>query len=298
MTFAFDAKRWWPAPLLPRGDGRDWTLLFVIAALSFLASLAAIGVLAGGRAAQGWRSEIAGSATIIVNAQGRDTPDAAAARAAEVVSGVKGVAEAQAMSAAKTAAVVAPLIGPSGLPPDVPTPRLVSVELDPKAPATGADLDRALKAAGVDAVVDDHSRWTAQIMRAGAALSATAGGLFLLIVFALGAVIAYATGQGLAARQDVVEALHLTGATDSFIAQLFQARFARAAAQAGLVGATLAILAAAAVKLLTAGDAQLTAMLPVAWRDLAAPLPFPLIGALVAAVTGRLTAMAVLREQP
>ena len=43
MSLAFDASRWWPAPLLPRGDGRDWALLFVVAALSFLAGLAAVG---------------------------------------------------------------------------------------------------------------------------------------------------------------------------------------------------------------------------------------------------------------
>jgi cell division transport system permease protein len=96
----------------------------------------------------------------------------------------------------------------------------------------------------------------------------------------------------------VVEALHVAGATDTFIAQLFQARFARSAAQATLVGAALAMLAAALVKLATSGDDQLTALLPVAWRDLVAPLPFPLLGALVAAVTGRLTAMAVLKDRP
>ena len=298
MSLAFDTQRWWPAPLLPREDGRDWTLMFVVATLAFLASLAVIAAFAGARAAQGWRSEIAGSATVIVNAQGLDTPDAAAARAAEVVSGVRGVAEARALDAAKTAALLGPLVGPAGLPADIPTPRLISVDLDPKAPASGADLDRALKAAGVDAVVDDHSRWTAQIMRAGGAIQAAAAGLFLLIVVALGAVIAFATRQGLSARRDVVEALHLAGATDSFIARLFQARFARSAAQAGLIGAGLAMLAAAGLKLATSGDDQLTALLPVAWRDLAAPLPFPLLGALVAAVTGRLTAMAALKDHP
>jgi cell division transport system permease protein len=135
-------------------------------------------------------------------------------------------------------------------------------------------------------------------MRAGAAMQATAAALILLIVVALGAVIAFATRQGLTARRDVVEALHLAGATDSFIAQLFQARFARSAAQAALVGAVLAIAAASVLKLTTSGNDQLTALLPVAWRDLAAPLPFPLLGALVAAVTGRLTAMATLKDRP
>jgi cell division transport system permease protein len=299
MSLAFDPGRWWPAPLLPRGDARDWTLLFVIAALSFLAGLAGVGALAGMRAANGWRSELTGSATVIVRPQGTDTPDEAAARAEEVVAGVHGVAQALPLDSAKTAALLAPWIGPGGLPADLPTPRLIAVELDPKAPAsTGDALRQALKVAGIDADVDDHSRWAAQIMRAGWEVEAAGAGLFTLILAVLGAVIAFATRQGLAARREVVEALHLAGATDGFIARLFQARFARAAAQAGLAGALLAAALAAAVKLASAGDEQLTALLPIAWADLAAPAPFPVLGALIAAVTARLTAMSALAGKP
>jgi len=298
MTLAFDPQRWWPAPLLPRGDGRDWTLLFVVAALSFLAGLAAVGALAGERAAAGWRSELTGSATVVVRAQGADTPDEAAGRAEEVVAGVPGVAQALPLDAAKTQALLAPWIGPGGLPPDLPAPRLIAVELDPKAPATGDAIRQALKAHGVDADVDDHSRWADQIMRAGLAVAAAGAALFALILAVLGAVIAFATREGLAARRDVVEALHLSGATDGFIARLFQARFARAAAQAGLAGALLAAGVAVAVKLASGGDEQLTALLPIAWTDLAAPAPFPLLGALVAAVTARLTAMSALAGRP
>jgi cell division transport system permease protein len=295
MSLAFDPNRWWPAPLLPPSDGRDLALLFVVAALSFMAGLAGIAGLAGERAAEGWRSELAGSATIIVRAQGEETPDAAAERAVEAVSGLKGVGEVRALEKAKADALLAPWIGPGVLPPDLPTPRLVNVDLDPKAPASGADLDRALKAAGIDATVDDHSRWTAQIMRAGSMERNIAIGLFVLLLAVLGAVIAFATRQGLSARRDVVEALHLCGATDSYIARLFQARFARSAAQAGLLGALLAVAAAAAFKL-SGPEQQLTALLPIDWRDLAAPAPFPLLGALVAAVTARISAMAALKD--
>ena len=298
MSLAFDPQRWWPAPLLPKGDGRDWTLLFVVAALSFLASLAAVAGLAGQRATLGWRTELTGSATVIVRPSGTDTPDEAAARAEEVVAGVPGVAQALPLDAAKTQALLAPWIGPGGLPPDLPTPRLVAVQLDPTAPASGAAIRQALKAAGIDADVDDHSRWAAQIMRAGLAVEIAGAALFVLIVSVLGAVIAFATREGLAARREVVEALHLAGATDGFVARLFQARFARAAAQAGLAGGALAVLVAVFIKLAGTGDEQLTALLPIAWTDLAAPAPFPLLGALVAAVTARLTAMSVLAGRP
>ena len=298
MSLAFDAKSWQPAQLLPNGDGRDWALLFVVAALSFLAGLAAMGALAGERAAVGWRTELVGAATVVVRAQGVETPDEAAARAADVVSGVKGVAEARALGRDKADALIAPWIGGGALPPDLPTPRLIAVELDRAHPASGDDIRRALQAAGVDADVDDHTRWSAQIMRAGAAIEAAAVALFLLILAVLGAVVAFATRQGLAARSDIVEALHLAGATDGFIARLFQARFARSAALSGVAGAGLAVLAVVIVKTLFAGDEQLTALLPIAWRDLAAPAPFPILAALVAAVTARLTAMSVLAGRP
>ena len=139
VSLAFDSNRWWPAPLLPKGDGRDWALLFVVAALlRFWQSWQRWAPLAGGeRAAEGWRSELAGSATIIVRAlQGTDTADEEAARAAEVVSGTKGVAEARALDAAKADALVAPGSARAPCLPDLPTPRLVAVDLDRKAPAT------------------------------------------------------------------------------------------------------------------------------------------------------------------
>ncbi|HEY1425832.1 MAG TPA: ABC transporter permease [Caulobacteraceae bacterium] len=298
MSLAFEPRRWWPAPLLPREDGRDLALLFVVAALSLLAGLAAVGGLAGHRAAEGWKSELTGSATVVVRAEGTETADEAAARAAGVVSGVKGVAEARALEPAKAQALIAPWIGSGALPRDLPTPRLIAVDLDRKTPASGADIARALKAAGVDADVDDHSRWSAQIMRAGSATEGVAAAIFVLIIATLAAVVGFATRQGLAARREVVEALHLAGATDGFIARLFQARFARSAAQASLAGALLAALAAAALKLATAGDQQLIALLPIAWTDLAAVAPFPVLGALTAAVTARVTAMAALGAQP
>jgi cell division transport system permease protein len=297
MSLDFDVHRWWPAPLLPREDGRQTTLLFVIAVLSFLAGLSAIGGLAADRAANGWREELTGSATIIVRATGLETADAAAARAAETLAGVKGVTEARAIEKAKADALLEPWIGPEALPPDLPVPRLVAVELDRSAPATAADLKRAIKAAGLDATVDDHSLWAREIMRAGVLARVVAVVLFSLIVAAAGAAIAFATRQGLAARKDVVEILHLAGANDGFIAALFQARFARMSALAGIAGGAAATLAGAALRLFGQGQ-TLAAILPVRWTDLLAPLPTPFIAAAIAAATARFTAEAILRRSP
>jgi cell division transport system permease protein len=291
----FDPGRWKPAPLLPRRDARDGALVFVVAVLCFLACLTAIGALAADRAARGWTSQLSDSATVVIQPRGAETPDAAAARAAEVLAGVKGVSEAQALEKEKAEALLEPWLGREALLDDLPVPRLVAVELSPKAPAKAADLDRALKAAGIQATVDDHSVWIGDIQRAAALARWSALGVCLLIIAAAGAVIGFATRAGLAAHRDVIEVLHLSGAETGFVARLFQSRFATAAGMAGLFGAGGAA-AVAALARLAGGGQGLTPVLPLAWIDLLAVLPAPLMAALTAAVAARLAAAAMLRE--
>ncbi|MGA0599927.1 ABC transporter permease [Caulobacter sp. KR2-114] len=297
LAATLDVKRWWPAPMLPESDGRQLTLLFVLVVLCCLASLSVIGALAASRAADGWRSQLVGSATVVVRASERESADAAAARATEALAGVKGVTEARALERDKAEALIKPYLGPDPLPADLPVPRLVAVELDRKAPADAAALQAALKTAGVDATVDDHSLWTRQITAAGAVARWAASGLFVMILAAAAALIAFATRQGLATGHELVTVLHLAGATDAFVARQFQARFGRMAFFAGLWGGVLAAAAAAALKL-SSGGQTIAALLPVAWTDLLAPLPCPFIAALIAAVTARLTAQGVLGRMP
>ncbi len=292
---ALAAPRRRPAPLLPREDARDGALVFVVATLCFLACLALVAGLGAARAAHGWRVQLNGSATVVVRPKADETAEAAAARAAEALAGVRGVAEADALEREKAEALLEPWLGKDGIVKELPVPRLVSVDLDPKAPASAADMDRALKAAGVDATVDDHSLWLKDILRAAAIGETTAIGVALLIAAAAGAVIVFATRAGLASRGDVVSVLHLAGAEDSFIADLFVVRFARMAALAGLFGAVGAAGLAALARA-TGGGGGLTPVLPLAWSDLLVLPACPLIAAVIAAVAARLTAMRLVRE--
>lgn len=295
MTDLFDPQRWKPGPLLPRRDPQDGSLVFVVAVLCFLACLTALGALAANRAAHGWTSQLTDSATVVVRAQGAETPDAAAGRAAEALAGVKGVAEARALEKAKAEALLEPWLGHEALLDDLPIPRLVAVDLDPKAPASAAALDRALKAAGIDATVDDHSLWIGDIERGASIARWSALAVFLLIASAAGAVIAFATRAAMAAHRDTIEVLHLSGAQPAFVIRLFQTRFAQAAALAGLFGATGAAIIGALARL-AGGGQGLTPVLPVAWIDLLAVVPTPLLAALVAAVAARLAARGLIGE--
>ena len=295
MSERFDPARWKPAAFLPESDVRPGSLIFVVAVLCFLACLTAMGVLAADRAARGWTSQLTGEATIIVRPRGGETPDAAAARAAEALAGTPGVTEARALEPARAYDLIRPWLGDVSDLEDLPVPRLVAVTLDARHPADATRLDRALKADGVDATVDDHSVWIKDIRRAGGVVAALGLAVFLLIAAAAGAVVAFATRAGLAARRDVVEVLHLTGAEDAYIARLFEARFARLAGYAGLIGAAVAAVVGVILRL-AGGGGGLTPALPFAWGDIAAVVPCPLIAALVAAAAARITAMRLIRD--
>lgn len=291
----FETAKWKPAALLPRPDLRDASLVFVVAALVFLAGLTAVSALAAHRAATGWTNQLQGSATVVVRPRGVESVDAAAAKAAEALAGVKGVTEAQALEKDKAEALLVPWIGREALTADLPVPRLVTVDTDRRAPPTTAALEGALRAAGVDATVDDHRLWIADIEQAASKVRWAALAIFALIALTAAAVIAFATRVGLIAHHETIEVLHLYGARPSFISRLFELRFAAVAALAGLLGAGLAAIIGAVVRL-TGGGAGITPVLPVAWSDLAWLGPAPLIAAAVAALAAHRTAVGLLKE--
>lgn len=289
MTGPEYAAHWKPAPFLPRGEGRDLGLTFAMATLCFLACLTALAVLSGDRAAHNWNGQLGAEATVIVRAAGGESPDAAAARAAEALAGAKGVAEARALEPQVAYDLIRPWLGDLTDIEDLPAPRLVAVTLDRQAPADAGTLRAALANQGLDAVVDDHSVWIEDIRRAADAVRWTAIAILTLIVAAAGAVIAFAARAGLASRRDVVEILRLSGAADSFIARLFVIRYAGLAAVAGAIGAAGAALVGGLARLAGGGEG-LTPALPVAWSDLAALIPCPLLAAVIAALAARAAA--------
>lgn len=280
--------------LLPREAAGETWLAGVIAVLCFIACLAAVGASSADRAAHGWARQLRAEATVQVRPRVGETGPTAAARAAETLAGTDGVAEAVALDRKAAEDLLRPWLGEAVLP-DMPLPFLVTVRLDPKAPASAVTLSRALAAAGLDASVDDHAQWRSDVERSAALITVLAGLAFLLTAGAAAAAIVYATRAGLMARRSVIETLSLSGASDAAIAWLFQRRFGLLAAGAGTVGMALALLLIVGVRVL-GGGAGLVPALPLAWSDALIILPCPLIAAGVAMISARLAALSRLSK--
>jgi cell division transport system permease protein len=285
-----------PGPLLAPGAG--WTVApyLTVVALSFAASLVLIATLAAGRGAVDLRERLVGSATVVVRAAGLESPDAAAARAAERLDAMAGVARAWPLEAAGPDPLIARLVDGKS---NGGAPRLIAVQFKAGAAPSAVSLSRALQADGLDAGVDDHRPMTSPLMRAAGLAGLTAAALLAVIMAALGIVAAFATHRRIAGQRELVDLLGLAGATDGFIGSLFAAGAARGAAWAGVAGAVAAALAVAAWRLAGPADEAIGGEgLAFAWTNLAAAAPWPLIAAAVGALAARLAVRVGSRGAP
>lgn len=237
------------AALLPPDTGRDRPLFLVAAILVFLACIAALGARGAWQAADQWTLELESSVTIQVRPVETRDVEADARQAAEIAAAVEGVTSANAHDRSHAERLLAPWLGEENLPDDLPLPLLVEVTLEPGQSAMIEPLQAALDEAGLAATVDDHSRWISAVRRAAQSARMLGLSLLALLAGAAAAVVAFAARASLAARMDVIDALHLCGAEDRYIALLFQQRFFMLGIKSGTAGAVIAALVALFVSL-------------------------------------------------
>lgn len=281
------------ASLLPPDHTHDGPLFFVITTIVFLASLAAVAAQVSMANADHWREQLKTEMTVQVLSG--EMPDAeTAAGALRELPGIKSVRVADREDARK---LLEPWLGVDNIPDDLPIPLLVYVQLDVRNPPLLADVQARMRATGIETSVDDHQRWAAGLTRAARTVQMLSFAIFSILVAAAIAVTGFATRTGLAARRDLVDVLHLVGATDAAIARLFAGRFLMLGLKAGVVGTILAMICIGILMVTSAGAASLLGN--VGRPGLTAYLllvPAPALAALVGAVTAHGSVTAILRR--
>ena len=282
-------------PLLPVDDAREAALFFVGCALCFLAALAALSAKATYGAAEGWTAEVEGELTVRL----RDADRRAADDAEKIIQSTPGVISATVLSADETSALLEPTFGRGGLPSGLPLPLLIAVEAEPSRDSLAPDLERILTESGFSAVVDAHADWAGDVRRALSVVRTAALTAVLLLAATAVGVIAFATHAALLARRDIVDVLHLSGARDRYISQLFERRFWVLGLRAGAIGALAALGAAAAIIVFAGSRGGRGGLLPNLTLDLNDMLILiltPIIAGFAARTATRITVMRTLKE--
>lgn len=270
--------------------------VFSAAAMAFLAVFALALALAAGRLADRWQTALAGTATVRVSAP----PEQMATQVQlvlAILAQTPGVAGARVLDAAEQRALLAPWFGPDLPVESLPLPALIEVTEAPGGfDAAGLRMRLAAEAPG--AVLDDHARWRQPLVAAAGRLRLMALAAILLIGVTMAAMIALAAQAALAANRQVIGVLRLVGARDVYIARAFVRRFTRRALLGAAAGTLAGMAAVAALPPAAAGAEGLFSGLGFAGLDWLLPLAVPGLAAIVAFLSTRTAAFALLRRLP
>ncbi len=272
-------------------------LPMLIGIMVFLTALAVAGALSLTSAAHGLARELSRTLTIQVVHADPAVREREAMAAANALGSVPGVTSVKPFNRAEIAGLLQPWIGSGALDPDLPLPALIDVTFDASGRSRTSQVRALLEKIAPHARVDEQTTWLQSLSGLLATLRWLGIGIALLVALAMVGTVVLATRAALHTHRETIEVMHLMGATDGQISRLFERR----SAVDGLVGGLMALVAAALVlftlqaRVLATGSGLLGSVeMPVlAWPVLAA---LPLLAALLAAVTARITVFRSLSE--
>ena len=288
------------APLLPEAGAAGAPLTAVIAVICFLAALSLTGFFSVSKAAKAWTTDLSGSITVQIKGNSPEIIASESERILAYLQNAEGVLSARSLSRTETGKLLEPWLGRGNLPDSLPVPALIAVDVT-------EDVRRNLDGLAADiatlsdrATIDDHGTWNDSLAASANATRAFAFGIFALVMGAVCTVIIFAARAGLAANRDIIDVLHLVGATDMFIAKEVQRRFLVLGLRGSLIGVGIAL---GSVVLLVLVLGQQTAgkyFLPSVSADIGLLIwltTVPLLTCLVAAWSARTTVLKTLEER-
>ena len=274
-------------------------LPWLIAFMVYLAALAQAGLFGLDGLAGRWDTGMAATLTVQIPAD-PDGNEATSARrlqtAMNMISNTPGVTSTSVISEDKVLKLLSPWLGlvEAG---DVPLPILIDVETDPDLKLDARVLQQKLAGRIPGTQVDDHGVWLARLIEMVRTLEGLAGGVLAFIMLSATATVVFTTRTGLTVHAEAIEVLHLTGAHDRYIAKQFAGKALGLGLKGGVYGLALAVPTLLVLGYM-AGRME-AGMLPdmtlgiKGWASLVA---LPVLSALTASLTARITVMRNLRR--
>jgi len=231
-----------PSQLIPENTVAGNALTIVVAIMCFLACLTLGAVTLVREASRDWQGDLLREITIQVRPVDTLDTGAEAAKAATVARLFPGIASAEVVSSAESAALLEPWLGTGLDLSDLPVPSLIVVRLSDPANIDLVDLARRLQEQVPGATLDDHRAWTSRIDTLANVTLLVGVSILGLVFLATVLSVVFATRGAMAGNRDVVSVLHFVGAEDGYIAREFQRHFLLLGLRGGLIGAAAAAI--------------------------------------------------------
>ena len=294
-----------PASILPRQGTTGRALGLVMSIMSFLACLTVWASVSITFATDAWTAGLAKSATVQLK-PGPEGPvsEAEVTAVATLLHAAPGLSNVRVIPPEENAALLEPWIGTGSLLSELPLPVLIEMTIEDREAFDLEKLQSDLRTVSLNAVVDDHTRWTNRLFRAARSLTVVTLSVLALVLIAAMAIIVFATRASLQTHAAIVEILHVSGARAGFIAREFQSHFLSLGLRSGLIGLGLALLV---IALTWAGsrtegtgpaDIGFLPRMQLTSFGFAMLLLVPVASATIGALTARSTVLSALRKMP
>jgi len=286
--------------VVPLGrDAPSRFLPWVFALMVYLAVLALAGVLILHSAVERWQRGEVDTLTVQLMPLEDASEDARIAKLRELLGGVEGVTGIRVVAQSETIDLIEHWLGVGNVPPDLPLPRLIDVDIAPGYGLNAESLALRLQPSLPGVTVDDAKLWLDRLADLGRSLEFLAIAVVILIGLAAVATVIFTTRMGISIHRNVIELLHLIGARDGYVAAQFQRQAMMLGLRGGVLGIVFAVATLYGLRQVAGRlETPLAPDIPVAnwaWVLLAA---VPVATALIAMVTARLTALRELAKMP
>ncbi|MEO1659154.1 MAG: FtsX-like permease family protein [Pseudomonadota bacterium] len=294
--YDFQAVRRGAAPILPENGISGFSLAIVIGVLAFLAGIAMTGFFAVDTAVRGWSGELTGTVTIQVRGASTADIETAAGEVLAILQETEGLSNITRVTEDASMELLEPWIGRDILPEDLPLPALYTAEVTPELRQNLAPLRTQLADEVEGASLNDHGAWTDQLVKSARRVRGLAFVAFVLVVAAAASVIVFAARAGLTAHRNIVEVLHLVGATDGFIASQIGRRYLVLGTLGGAGGAIGAVVATKFLAVVTEDAGGFLPSFSIGMETALWLLVIPVLLGGLATVSARIAVLQTLRQ--
>ena len=190
--------------------------------------------------AKDWQSQLGSTLTIEVPISGKLTRAGAKERIFSIVNKLQGVKSAEALPEDQMETLLGNVA--SQMSSDISLPLIVDVRLEERANIDISHLEGMLKTVSPQVTVVDHRAWTQEVKDIIFIVNLISIGLFSLLVVAVALITIFATRTSLLIHRQIIDVLHLIGATPTYISRQFDAHSLKNGLIAGTSGVILAFL--------------------------------------------------------
>lgn len=276
-------------------DSGSGFLRLLLGLMALLTVLALCATFALNAVQDRWESGLRGQFTVEIPADQKNRLDDVRA----LLDAHPDVESAVIMQDSDIQSLLAPWLGENWHSGDIPVPGIISVALRDGAEPNMDALARRLDETAAGTRIDAHESWLADVLRFTGVLSFAAALLCAVVTMTVIVAVIGGVRTRMEIHKDQLELLHLMGASDIYIARQIMRHSFLLALQGALVG-TIAAIPLVLLSGWLAGD-MAESLLPdfsLNGTHWAALLACPVILAIMAMATARVTALRELRRMP